>query len=705
MKLKKYLPFLSLLLALPSCSLANFYNPLQSLDISDYRNAYYQGESYISQNKIKIYGRYANGYVREFALEEVNVHLTQEDTRDNPNEPFTKSGDYSLLVECSGIYSNSVSIQVNSNVVYVSSISVNLEKTELKTLENVNFTVAVEPSNYNVDLEIEFNNEDSISLFQLEKHSFSFYDSIAESNSLVAKAKSASTTYIASTTNFTVTPASEIKEIAQTYKKFRKYNAPSKGDVKFLVIPIWFNDSSNYISESHRENVREDLNKAYFGSNEETGWRSVSSFYKEESNNKLNISGTVSDWYELNTSISTYSNDDNQGSLTASLARNATNWYFSTHTSDPRSNYDSDHDGYLDGVIIIYGAPDRYSNGVGQSYLVNSPNLWAYCAWTNDSASTSTPAINPFFWASYDFMYGNNTAISRTNHVHYKGNTYYCNLDTHTYIHEAGHLFGLEDYYDYSRQYSSVGGFTMQDNNVGGHDPFSVMSLGWSNPYVPTESCKIKIKTFQSSKDLILLSPSFNSYNSVFDEYILLELYSPDGLNEFDTLHRYAPYAEGQYPQGFNGVGIRIWHVDARLISKSGSKWQENFFSDLDHPAGPIYTTAFTNTYSIAGQPKSAVDHLSNLVTENDRKYENYDLLHLIRKSNDVSYRVNRQFNGNDLFFLNESFSLETYSNQFPYKFVKQVEDNRLDNGLALGWSISINELTNEYAVIELTKI
>ena len=165
MILKKYLPFLSLLLALRSCSLANFYNPLQSLDISDYRNAYYQGESYISQNKIKIYGRYANGYVREFTLEEVNVHLTQEDTRDNPNEPFTKSGDYSLLVECSGIYSNSVSIQVNSNVVYASSISVNLEKTELKTLENVNFTVAKEPSNNNIDLEIEYNNKDSIYLY------------------------------------------------------------------------------------------------------------------------------------------------------------------------------------------------------------------------------------------------------------------------------------------------------------------------------------------------------------------------------------------------------------------------------------------------------------------------------------------------------------------------------------------------------------
>ena len=111
MKLKKYLPFLSLLLALPSCSLANFYNPLQSLDIYDYRNAYYQGESFINQNKLEIYGEYANGYVRQFSLEEVNVVLLHEGIRDNANNPFTASGEYSLSVELSGVYSNSVSIR------------------------------------------------------------------------------------------------------------------------------------------------------------------------------------------------------------------------------------------------------------------------------------------------------------------------------------------------------------------------------------------------------------------------------------------------------------------------------------------------------------------------------------------------------------------------------------------------------------------
>ena len=56
--------------------------------------------------------------------------------------------------------------------------------------------------------------------------------------------------------------------------------SPSLGSTKLLVIPVWFTDSDNYISTSKREQVREDIQKAYFGSNEDTGWRSVKTFYE-----------------------------------------------------------------------------------------------------------------------------------------------------------------------------------------------------------------------------------------------------------------------------------------------------------------------------------------------------------------------------------------------------------------------------------------
>ncbi len=79
------------------------------------------------------------------------------------------------------------------------------------------------------------------------------------------------------------------KKASYNYKHFTKYNAyqissaPCVGAANILVIPVWFTDSGNYIASSNRENVRSDIQAAYFGTNEQTGWRSVKTFYEEES--------------------------------------------------------------------------------------------------------------------------------------------------------------------------------------------------------------------------------------------------------------------------------------------------------------------------------------------------------------------------------------------------------------------------------------
>ena len=703
MKLKKSALLFLFPLVISSCSINDFYNTLKEIEIYDYKNAYYQGYSFAETNRLEIYGTYSNGDVKKLTLNDVSSYLSINEQTEDINTPFENSGTYSFYVSKSGVSSNVISIDVNSEIVYASSVSITSDKgPTIKTLEDVNFEVEILPSNYNVDFEVSFSKE-TIKLTQNDVHDFTFYDERVGVNTLTVQVHSDESTYIRDEIEFTVEASAEIVNMNQLYKNFRGYYSPSKGNVKYLVIPVWFTDSPTYLPISNRENVREDIYSVYFGESGDTGWESVSSYYKKESNELFNLSGTVSEWYEVNCSIEEYATDDNQGSKTASLANNAASWYFSSHTSDNRRNYDSDGDGYIDGLVIIYGAPDRYSNGVSSSYR-NYTNLWAYCACVGSSSSTSNPNVKPFFWASYDFMYGISTAVSRTGKLHYKGNTNYCSLDSHTYIHETGHILGLEDYYDYSKQYSSVGGFTMQDNNVGGHDPFSVMALGWASPYVPTDTCKIKIKPFQESKELILLSPSFNSARSVFDEYLLIELYSPTLLNTFDTEHRYRPYGEGLYPVGYDGVGVRVWHVDARLIRKVSGQWQATFYNDLTQ-VGNNYSTAFTNTYSFSDRSIDIVEHLSYLVKESDRRYENFDLLHLIRRSNDVSYRVNRQFSGSDLFFEGDSFSMDDYANQFAYKSIFGGSKNVLDSGIDLNWSFKVNKIESDGAIIELTRL
>ncbi|MDY6431031.1 MAG: Ig-like domain-containing protein [Bacilli bacterium] len=447
-------------------------------------------------------------------------------------------------------------------------------------------------------------------------------------------------------------------------------------NAKILVIPVWFTDSNKYISTSSRDKVRSDIEKAYLGSKEETGWHSVKSYYEEESLGQFTLEGTVSSWYECGKSVSNYASLSTGGNNTTDLVKTASDWYFNNNKSESRADYDRDSNGYLDGVLLIYGAPD-YHTGFNSSNSYS--NLWAYCYWEQETSykSVSSPGPNVFFWASYDFMYDSSTSYSRTGSTSYGGgDCSHCTVDAHTFIHEMGHVLGLDDYYDYgSNQYNPAGGFSMQDYNVGAHDAFSTMAYGWAHPYIPTESCEIELNPFVSSHDMILLTPSWNSFNSPFDEYLLLELFTPTGLNSFDCT-----YAYNGRTQGPNKVGIRLWHVDARLAYCNSTDYRgEPVFSASQLTTNPLYkcqygvTQAFTNTYGD--------DDYGSVL---GRDYHKYDLLHLVRNNQSVDYKTKSDLSGSDLFGNGSSFSMSSFSKQF-------ATTGKLDSGKDLGWSFSVS--------------
>ncbi|MCR5309212.1 MAG: Ig-like domain-containing protein [Bacilli bacterium] len=474
---------------------------------------------------------------------------------------------------------------------------------------------------------------------------------------------------------------------------FNKDSAPSLDKVKFLVIPVWFKDSSVYITS--KENVQQDLQKAFFGTQSETGWQSVKSFYEKESNDRLLLRGVVSDWYEVNYNHNVFDYNLNSGAKDNSrsiegLVNDATDWYFNNH-SDNRKNYDCDGDGYLDGVALIYGCPDYSSLIKKNKFGQYGDSLWAFTSWlrnknTND---VNKPGPNAFLWASYDFMYSEEKAYERTKKSTYGcGNTDNCNIDSHTYIHEIGHIFGLEDYYDYSNKYNPAGGFSMQDANVGGHDPFSCLVLGWADAYVPYEDCEITLTPFQDSHQVIILSPSFNSSNSPFDEYLLLELYTPTGLNEFDVKNHY----KEKSPYGVNQTGIRIWHVDARLVEVKNTF--NTAYSEKSYVA-PFKNNALmmSNTY----YSPSVYGYMSPCGED----YSDFNLLQLIRNSSKETYRSKNAFSKADLFMDGSSFNMETYKKQFVF-------NGKLNSAITLDWEFSINiKGTNEdaIAIISLNKI
>ena len=453
---------------------------------------------------------------------------------------------------------------------------------------------------------------------------------------------------------------------------------PSIGNPKLLVIPIWFTDSTHCIHENHKEDVRQDIETAYFGTEEEVGWQSVKTYYHTLSQGRCNLDGVVTPWYEIGESMAAYGNDQN---ATKNLVKTAANWYFAQENSLPRSYFDTDNDGYLDGVMLIYAAPD-YASAYNDWDSNNDgrENFWAYTSWTLDDANLETPTPNAFFWASYDFMYDTSTANVRTGLYFYGvGDATNCNVDSHAFIHEMGHMFGLSDYYDYSGQYTPAGGFSMQDSNVGSHDPFSALALGWADPYVPETSCTLTIKPFQSKgHDLVLLQPDgFNVDKSPFDEYVLLELYTPTGLNQFDCEFTYREYT-GQR-QGPSEVGLRIWHVDSRLVKINERPGRISV--DATHPKkvpdeDDLYLM-MTNTYY------SSREDMSARLSVCGAGYYNYNLLQLIRNDTTATYQCSSTFSGADLFGNGSQFTCSKYNGQF-------VNGKKLNSGDTLGWTVNV---------------
>jgi len=492
-----------------------------------------------------------------------------------------------------------------------------------------------------------------------------------------------------------------------TYKDYAATNVagtdycPNQGSPKLLVIPVWFTDSSNFINMSHKEDVRQDIEKCYFGTNEETGWRSVKTYYSELSQERCVLDGVVSDWYECGyayTSAAKFSSETARYSFMSTLINDAVEWYFQQDGALDDNDFDLDENGFLDGVMLIYGAPDYYSlYNAGYGYqAMNYDNLWAYTTWLENEASVEAPNANVIFWASYAFMYGTEVAQSRTGSKNFcGGDTAYCNLDTHTFIHEMGHVFGANDYYDYSGSYCPSGGFSMQDNNVGSHDPFTALACGWVDPYIPKQSCEITIRPFQNQgHDLILLTPFWDSMNSPFDEYMLLELYTPTGLNEFDCNHT---YKSGQYPKGPKDVGVRLWHVDSRLIKAkrayaNGSvMWDSN--PTIDPTESNVYTM-LSNTY----WSSSSSGYCSVL----GQSYSDYNILQLVKNSTTASHKIRSgtYLSSNDLFKDGSSFNMNSYGKQF-------VNTGKLNSDESLGWSFGVSITgtgENALATITLTK-
>ena len=662
-------------LTLTSCTFFSFVTGrLASLKISDENISYLLGQKYSSDNALTITATYEDETTKTLTLDEVTPTLTCEGQTYNYRNAFTVPGEYTLKVSKDGIESNEINFTVFEEVQYISSFTIDGENSMYVDGITI-LTVDVTPTYFTVALEATSSNNEIARVSKTGKTEFTV-SALAEGEvDITISGKNSESTYYEKVHHLSITKKTTT-DMAYTYadvKNNNYYNTPGfplSGSPKILIVPVWFTDSNNYIKNSSKSNVISDIRKAYFGTKSETGWNSVSSYYEEESSGELTIDGTVSSWWECGLTsamVSQYKNSN-------TLAIGAADWYFQNNPSDSRKNYDANNDGYIDSIMMIYASPDSQ---VITSY---GENMWAYCFWVQDSNQRSdlNPGVNTYFWASYDFMYGNNTAYSRTGNTYYNGDTSHCTIDAHTFIHEMGHVLGLDDYYDYApleSRFNPAGGFSMQDNNVGSHDPFSLTALGWTSVIIPTGNCELTLSDFQTSRQVILLSASWNNLDSPFDEYMLLELYSATGLNKFDSDYQY----RNVYPQGPNDVGVRLWHVDARLV-KSYS-----FTVDAGQQG---VRGAFNNT--------SLLDDDGGRTCEAGAAYQNFNLLQLIRNNSSSTTQEKADLRSSDLFKEGSSFAQSNFSQQFP-------NGNKLNKNVTLGWQFSVTKILNDEGVNKAT--
>ena len=403
------------------------------------------------------------------------------------------------------------------------------------------------------------------------------YDSISASS--INKADSP-TSYLASLgtykapsgdTDTPVTPSGTMEK--QTYDaatfdkenlqdKLLKENSfiglPSTGSYHVLVVPVQFKGEN--ISDAQLQN----LEKAVNGSATDTGWESVKTYYQKASYGKLNLTFDVQGRFETAYNASHYETLNAQGQYgiegSEAVLLEALSHYASTLDL---SIYDYNGDQCIDAVYLIY------SHAV--DYREDTDFYWAYTTYTDSETKFDGLYARYYFFAGFDFM-DENTARDTSSAEKISG----LKINASTYIHESGHLLGLDDYYDYEDKKGSnegLGNADMMDYTVGDQNVYSKTMLGWLSPTVVNGTKTVTLKPSVSEASAILIPLSFN--NSYFSEYLMIDLYAATGLNQMHA------GMDNSYLYDGAPFGVRIYHVSSSINNPYSTDYKS--FTDYNN--------------------------------------------------------------------------------------------------------------------------
>lgn len=335
---------------------------------------------------------------------------------------------------------------------------------------------------------------------------------------------------------------------------------PSVGAMDVLVVPVQF--SGDTITSAQLDK----LNLAFNGTSADTGWESVKTYYQKSSYGKLDLSFDIQSAYSARHNASYYENysenywqDGQMNTRTGEevILKEVLSYY---ETRLDLTKYDSNGDGCIDAVYLIYSADVDYDNG--EFY-------WAYVTWFYGEDKYDGLDAYYYLFAGFDFMDEDVSASTGMK------------INASTYIHETGHLLGLDDYYDYEERKGAnegLGGADMMDYTVGDHNAYSKIMLGWIDATVVTSTSTLTIGSLQASGECLLIPLSFN--NSYFCEYLLVDLYAAQGLNKM-----HASMADSCLYDGA-AYGVRIYHLSSSINDPYNNDYQS--FTDNNNSSSAI---------------------------------------------------------------------------------------------------------------------
>ena len=232
----------------------------------------------------------------------------------------------------------------------------------------------------------------------------------------------------------------------------------------------------------------------------------------------------------------------------------------------------------------------------------------------------------------------------------------------------------------------------MQAFNIGDHNIYSKMALGWVSPYYVTGDCEIKLHSSSLYGEAIVIRDDWNK--TIFDEYLIIEYYTPEGLNYQDSKHSY-----DSRNKMYQGSGLRIYHADARLIDFS-----KRTYNGYNYSPDSKYTS---NT--IIGASNSVIH--SNLTTTQS-KSDKVRYLHLLDsgKRNTISHGINgtgdydSSSSGNEGVKIDPNKTLWTKGQTFIADSDFFVNGTKFNNGYSVNYSITVGETNGDAITVKITK-